>query len=569
MLRLKVIVFCWISMLLAPMAIAAVEPVKLQSVAFPEKRTIELPIVNQSAAPAAQLSAAVFHRKGQAKIRISFSKMKPAILFGGDITCYVVWAVMRDGNAENLGELLTSRSFGQMTFFTGQKKFALVITAESHNLVSRPSALLMFRNMGPMDQSDLVSSFMFDGFVEAPEHHVDGIAHLKWDSDVPLELLQARKAFELAGETDAKIHAGQVYAEAASALSNANSIALTTNRGRDLLDASRRAVALSNEALNISMQRIEAMRIAAELSARREETASLERRAAEAEQAVADAQRLTEHAREEALLARAERERTASETSLLRTEKVSLESAMLEMRRQKEQLQIESAQLLREKNALEGESMLLRHEKDTLQGDKTSLETVSAQLRQEKTSLQRDKANLETEFAALRREKQALEVEKAEQQRLAEGLRTEKEALTGRLQSALSHVAETTDSARGYVVNLPDILFDVDQATLKPEARLALAKLAGILLILPDQQVLVEGHTDSTGGAAYNLGLSEQRAETVMNLLVRQGLRRSRLEAMGFGMDRPVADNATAAGRSKNRRVEIVISRKAAAVASN
>ena len=94
------------------LALHAAEPVELQSVAFPEKRSVDLPIVNRPAAPAARLSAEVIHRQGQAKIAISFSKMKPAILFGGDVTCYVVWAITRDGNAENLGELLTPKPSG-------------------------------------------------------------------------------------------------------------------------------------------------------------------------------------------------------------------------------------------------------------------------------------------------------------------------------------------------------------------------------------------------------------------------------------------------------------------------
>ncbi len=538
----------------ASVAAPAAEPIELQSIAFPEKRAIDLPIVNRPAAPAARLEAEVIHRQGQAKIEISFTKMKPAILFGGDVTCYVVWAITRDGNAENLGELLTPKSSGRLTFYSGQKNFALVVTAEAYNLVAEPSELLMFRNVAPAGHSGIVSTFAFDGFVEAPEHHMDGISHLKWDSDVPLELLQARKAFDLAVEIGAETHAAQIYAEAAEALSHANAIARQTSRGRELLDASRRAVALSNEALNISHHRIEALRVAEELARRREETAALERRAAEAEKAVAEAQRLTEQAREDARLARTERERTATETAALRTEKASLETAMVHMRQEKNQLQLESAQLLRDKSAIEGEAALLRQEK-------ASLEAQSRQL-------QSDKARLEEESAELRRSKEALEVEKTEQQRLAERLRAEKDALEGRLSSALSHVAETKDSARGYVVNLPDILFDVDEATLKHDAQLTLAKLAGILLILPEQHVLIEGHTDSTGSADHNLTLSQQRANAVLTLLASQGLDRTRLEAIGFGMDRPLADNATSEGRRRNRRVELVISGSAQGVAS-
>jgi outer membrane protein OmpA-like peptidoglycan-associated protein len=532
----------------------AAEAVELQSVAFPEKRAIDLPIVNRPAAPAARITAEVIHRQGQAKIEVSFTKMKPAILFGGDVTCYVVWAVTRDGNAENLGELLTPKSSGRLTFYSGQKNFALVVTAESYHLVGQPSELLMFRNVGPAGQPNLVSSFQFNGFVDAPEHHMDGISHLKWDSDVPLELLQARKAFDLARGIDAEKHAAQIYGEAAEALSHANAIARQTSRGRELLDASRRAVALSTEALNISTHRIEAIRVEQELARRREETAALELRAAQAEKATAEAQRLTDQAREDARLARAERERTASETAALRTEKSGLETAMVLMRQEKNQLQLESAQLIRDKSSLQGEGQLLRQEKATL-------EALSERL-------QADKARLEEESATLRRDRDALELEKTEQQRLAQTLQYEKDEVTGRLQSALSHVAETTDSARGYVVSLPDILFDVDEATLKSDARLRLAKLAGILLILPDQSVQIEGHSDSTGSADHNLTLSQKRANAVLSLLTAQGLGKTRLEAIGFGMDRPLADNATTEGRRRNRRVELVISGAAQGVAA-
>jgi outer membrane protein OmpA-like peptidoglycan-associated protein len=535
-------------------AALAAEAVELQSVAFPEKRAIELPIVNRPAAPAARVSAEVIHRQGQAKIEVSFSKMKPAILFGGDVTCYVVWAITRDGNAENLGELLTPKSNGRLTFYSGQKNFALIVTAESYHLVGQPSELLMFRNVGPAGQSNLVSSFQFNGFADAPEHHMDGISHLKWDSDVPLELLQARKAFDLAREIDAEKYAAQIYGEAAEALSHANAIARQTSRGRELLDASRRAVALSTEALNISTHRIEAIRVEKELTRRREETAALELRAAEAEKATAEARRLTAQAREDARLARAERERTASETAALHTEKSALETAMVLMRQEKNQLQLESAQLIRDKSSLEGEGQLLRRGKSTL-------EALSERL-------QADKGRLEEEAATLRRDRDALELEKTEQQRLAQTLQYEKDEVTGRLQSALSHVAETTNSARGYVVSLPDILFDVDEATLKSDARLRLAKLAGILLILPDQYVQIEGHTDSTGSVDHNLTLSQQRANAVLSLLTSQGLGRKRLEAIGFGMDHPLADNATSEGRRRNRRVELVISGAAQGVAS-
>jgi OOP family OmpA-OmpF porin len=99
----------------------------------------------------------------------------------------------------------------------------------------------------------------------------------------------------------------------------------------------------------------------------------------------------------------------------------------------------------------------------------------------------------------------------------------------------------------------------VSDATLKPETQVILAKLAGILLVIPDLTVVIEGHTDSRGSAEYNLALSRRRAERVKEFLVEQGVSVERLGAFGFGLDRPVSDNESPEGRRRNRRVEIII----------
>ena len=138
-------------------------------------------------------------------------------------------------------------------------------------------------------------------------------------------------------------------------------------------------------------------------------------------------------------------------------------------------------------------------------------------------------------------------------------IQNEKEALGSRLQDALSSVAETNDSARGFIVNLPDILFDVNEATLKPAAQVVIAKLVGILLVMPDLNLRIEGHTDATGSSEYNLKLSKQRAESVRAFLDESGIEQSRMDSIGYGKERPMASNDTTEGRSKNRRVEIVI----------
>jgi outer membrane protein OmpA-like peptidoglycan-associated protein len=112
---------------------------------------------------------------------------------------------------------------------------------------------------------------------------------------------------------------------------------------------------------------------------------------------------------------------------------------------------------------------------------------------------------------------------------------------------------------RGLVVTLGDILFDVDQATLNPGGELQVARLADALRQMPERNVLIEGHTDSTGSDAYNDDLSQRRADAVEDLLIMQGIEPTRVVTRGYGERLPVATNDTAAGRQQNRRVEVVI----------
>ena len=118
--------------------------------------------------------------------------------------------------------------------------------------------------------------------------------------------------------------------------------------------------------------------------------------------------------------------------------------------------------------------------------------------------------------------------------------------------------AERTD--RGLLITLSDdILFDVDQADLKPGGAQQLARLADFLRQHPDRNVVIEGHTDSTASDSYNLALSQRRANAVEEFLITQGVDPIRIGAIGYGEQLPVATNETAAGRQANRRVEIVV----------
>lgn len=117
--------------------------------------------------------------------------------------------------------------------------------------------------------------------------------------------------------------------------------------------------------------------------------------------------------------------------------------------------------------------------------------------------------------------------------------------------------AQQTD--RGLILSLDDVLFAVDEAALQPGALPDLARVAEFLRANPERTVLVEGHTDSTGAAAYNLQLSEARASAVESVLIREGVPPERIRTRGLGQSVPIASNDNAAGRQQNRRVEIVI----------
>ena len=116
--------------------------------------------------------------------------------------------------------------------------------------------------------------------------------------------------------------------------------------------------------------------------------------------------------------------------------------------------------------------------------------------------------------------------------------------------------ARKTD--RGMVVTLGDVLFDTGQAKLLVGSRPNMAKLADLFKSNPQRRASIEGFTDSVGGAAANMDLSQRRAAAVMSALVDLGVPADRLTTKAFGADQPVASNGTAAGRQLNRRVEIV-----------
>jgi len=181
------------------------------------------------------------------------------------------------------------------------------------------------------------------------------------------------------------------------------------------------------------------------------------------------------------------------------------------------------------------------------QADQAKLDAERAQLAAQQA--QAAKAQAEAEAAEAR----ARAAEANKQAQNAEQVREQ-------LRKQLNSVLATSESARGLIVNMSDVLFDTGKYTLKQGTQISLAKVAGILEAYPGLKVQVEGYTDSVGSDEMNQKLSENRANGVMNFLVAQGVAQSNITATGFGKNNPVADNSTAQGRQLNRRVNLVVS---------
>jgi outer membrane protein OmpA-like peptidoglycan-associated protein len=176
---------------------------------------------------------------------------------------------------------------------------------------------------------------------------------------------------------------------------------------------------------------------------------------------------------------------------------------------------------------------------------------AQAEAQQQAALAQQQAAQAQTALA----QAQAAEADRQKQEAIRQ-----KEEMRARLLAQLNQVLQTRDTARGLIVSMPDVLFDFNKYTLKPEARERLARISGIVLAYPDLKLQIEGYTDSIGTDEYNLELSQKRADGVRAYLISSSVPPDHVNAQGFGKADPVADNSTAAGRKLNRRVDMIVS---------
>lgn len=463
--------------------------------------------------------AKVTGHTGRLAIDASFHHLRPAREFGPEYLTYVLWAITPEGRATNLGEVMPNDDgdvYLQLT--SGLQEFGMVLSAEPYFAVTRPSDMVVAENIVRSDTEggihpitaryELLQKGQYTVSISPAQLPATEAEHQK---KTPLQILEAENAIAIAEASGASQYAPEPLQKAKDYLNQAQEYQRRKQGKTPIGTVARAAVQSAEDARLITMEKKHQEEVAAERqkAQRRIEQAQsqAERESARAEEARMDAQRQADQR------ALAEQERQAAEQARTQAEQARLEA------------QQEARQAAQEK----------------AQADQ--------QLQQ---------AQQQQQALAQQAEQSRLQAQQAEQARVQSEQQAEQQRQ--RLLQQLNQVLQTKDTAKGLIVNVSDVLFDTGKSTLKPGAKVRLAKVSGIILAYPDLRLEVDGYTDSTGSHEFNQRLSERRADTVRDFLVSQGVSPNNVGARGFAESEPIASNGTATGRQLNRRVEMVVS---------
>lgn len=255
-------------------------------------------------------------------------------------------------------------------------------------------------------------------------------------------------------------------------------------------------------------------------------------------QAAAAASRRNRPQAEYAAARRIEIARAVAETEMLSDQLVQLE-------RERDAILLEASRRDAEQLRREVERLRMQNLTRAEETQRALEEAQAARLDSEISAAQAEQSRRLAEAQALEAQLSRREAELAAA--AADSLRMQLQGMTAR------------SEARGQVMTISGDAFASGQSQLRAEARENLQKIIDLINANPGASVLIEGHTDSQGSANLNQVLSQRRAEAVRDALIQQGVDGGRLRAVGLGKDRPVADNGSAEGRARNRRVEVVV----------
>jgi outer membrane protein OmpA-like peptidoglycan-associated protein len=473
--------------------------------------------------PEAYGQAKVESKKGYIEIEVEFGNLQNPKTFGNEYLTYVLWAISPEGRAVNLGEILVGDNHrSKVDVTTDLQAFALVVTAEPYYAVRQPSNLVVLENVVREDTKGTAE--VVSAKYELMEHGGYIPTGYKFDPVVlnarlPLEFYEARNALRIAQAEGAEQYASDSYRHAMQLMNNADEYATRKHMDRKpLIAIAREAVQTAEDARAIAVKKLDEMGLANE------------------RQASADAQATSQGQADDAM-------------------------------RQRDQAQSDTAQALAAKTQAESDTQNAQADKAQADADaaKARADAADAQAAtaQARTDMADSQASSANAVSAAQADAEQSRLAAQQSQASAQQAETDKAAMRTRLSVQLNAILETRDSARGLIVSMSDVLFDTGKYSLKPGAREKLAKVAGILLAYPGLNIEVGGYTDNVGGDEMNQTLSENRAGSVRDYLVQQGVLTNSVSARGFGNTLPVATNDNSAGRQQNRRVELLVSGEA------
>ena len=460
--------------------------------------------------------AKVNSKKGSIEIEAEFGDLDRPTVFGNEYLTYVLWAISPEGRAVNLGEVLVGDNHrSKVLVTTDLQAFALIVTAEPYYAVREPSNVVVLENVvrddtrGTTEAVHAKYELMERGGYIPTGYKFDPVV---LNARLPLEFFEARNALRIAQSEGAEQYAPDSYRRAVALMNNADEYATRKHvEEKPLIAVSRNAVQTSEDAREIAVKKLDEIRLADERQAGIDAQAKSQGQAD-------DAMRQKEQAQSDTRRAQAERAQAESDADAAHADKVQAESDAAKARADAANAQSQMA--------------------DNQAASASAISAAQADADQSRLTAQAAQASAQQADA-------------------------DKAAMRTKLSEQLNSILQTRDSARGLIVSMSDVLFDTGQYSLKSGAREKLAKVAGILLAYPGLNIEVGGYTDNVGSDGMNQTLSENRARSVRDYLVQEGVLTNSVSARGFGNTLPVASNDNSSGRQQNRRVELLVSGEA------
>ena len=473
--------------------------------------------------PSANGVAEINSKRGSIAIEAEFGNLQKPTTFGNEYLTYVLWAISPEGRAVNLGEVLVGGNHrSKLNVTTDLQAFALIVTAEPYYAVRQPSNVVILENVvreetkGTTEAVNAKYELMERGGYIPTGYKFDPVI---LNAKLPLEFFEARNAVRIAQSEEAEQYAPDSYQHAVQLMNKADGEATDKHIDKKpLIATSREAVQTAEDARAIAVKKMEDVRLANE----RQDSADAQAKSlAQADEAT----RRKEQAESDAAKAQAAKAQAESDTANAQAANTQAQSDAAKAR----------------SDAADAQAATARAQSDMANNQAASATALSA-------------AQADADQSRVAAEKANLTAQQAE---------TDKAAMRAKLSAQLNSILQTRDSARGLIVSMSDVLFDTGKYSLKSGAREKLAKVAGILLAYPSLNIEVGGYTDNVGGDAMNQTLSENRAGSVRDYLVQQGVSSNSVSSKGFGNTLPVASNDSSAGRQQNRRVELLVSGEA------